>query len=72
MIVVVGDAKSSNTTKLFEISKKHNVNSTTIMVDNVEEIKKLDLSKFKSAVLTSGTSAPLVIIKQIEDYLRTL
>ena len=72
LIVVVGDAKSSNTTKLFEISKKHNFNSTTIMVDNVEEIKKLDLSKFKSAVLTSGTSAPLVIIKQIEDYLRTL
>ncbi len=72
LIVVIGDSNSSNSTKLFEISKSCNKKAKSIMVANLDEIKKLDLKEYKSAVLTSGTSTPLAIINAIEDYLRTL
>ncbi len=72
LIIVVGDSNSSNSTKLFEISNSCNKKAKTIMVANLDELKKIDLKEFKSAVLTSGTSTPLVIINEIEEYLRNL
>ena len=72
LIVVIGDSNSSNSTKLYEISKKYNTKSETIMVADLEEIKKIDLKNYKSAVLTSGTSTPLAIINEILDYLKEL
>lgn len=72
LIVVIGDSNSSNSTKLYEISKKYNTKSETIMVADLKDIKKIDLKKYKSAVLTSGTSTPLAIINEILDYLKEL
>lgn len=72
LIVVVGDKKSSNTTKLYELSKNHNKNAETIMVNGLEDFSNYNLKKYKKAYIASGTSTPIDIIKEIEKYLEEI
>lgn len=69
LIIIVGDTKSSNTTKLYNLSLEHNKNALTIMVNGSDELRKYDLSNYKNAIIASGTSAPLSLIEEVEKYL---
>ena len=40
-----------------------------LKVENINDLKKYDLSKCKTALVTSGTSTPLISILEIIDYL---
>ena len=68
VMVIVGDTKSSNTKKLYEISKKLNDNS--YLVENEEQ---LDLTIFrdkKVVGITAGASTPEETIMNIEKKIR--
>lgn len=68
VMIIVGDTKSSNTKKLYEISKKLNDNS--YLVENEEQ---LDLSIFRSKEvvgITAGASTPEETIMNIEKKVR--
>ena len=68
VMVIVGDTKSSNTKKLYEISKKLNDNS--YLVENEEQ---LDLSIFRGKEvvgITAGASTPEETIMNIEKKIR--
>ena len=68
VMIIVGDTKSSNTKKLYEISKKLNDNSYL-----VENEKQLDLSIFRGKEvvgITAGASTPEETIMNIEKKVR--
>lgn len=67
LIIVVGDKKSNNTMKLFEIAKASNVPS--IMVDSLEDVKNIELSNIKKIAISSGASTPKEIVDEIKNYL---
>ncbi|MGL6114669.1 MAG: 4-hydroxy-3-methylbut-2-enyl diphosphate reductase [Cetobacterium sp.] len=68
IVIIVGDKNSSNSKKLFEISKKHNENSYL-----VQDETEIDLSWFKGQErigITAGASTPEDIIINIENKIR--
>ena len=68
VMIIVGDTKSSNTKKLYEISKKLNDNS--YLVENEEQ---LDLTIFRDKEvvgITAGASTPEETIMNIEKKIR--
>lgn len=67
-IIIVGSRKSSNTMKLYEVAKKEHPNKQVYLVNDLIEVKKLDVS-FKNLVIASGTSTPLETILEIQEYL---
>ena len=69
LIVIVGHSKSSNSNKLFEIAKKHYKNALVVMVNNLEELKAIDVKGKKKAALGSGASTPQYVVDEIYNYL---
>lgn len=69
LIIIVGSNRSSNTEQLFQIAKEKYKDSLVIKVNDLEEVKKLDLSKFHTCLIGSGTSTPFEIIEEIKNYL---
>nr|WP_293995473.1 4-hydroxy-3-methylbut-2-enyl diphosphate reductase [uncultured Fusobacterium sp.] len=68
LMLVIGDRKSSNTKKLYEISKR--VNDETYLVESDEDLD-LRIFKDKNTVgITAGASTPEEIIKNIENKIR--
>ena len=68
IMIIVGDTKSSNTKKLYEISKKLNDNS--YLIENEEQ---LDLTIFRDKEvvgITAGASTPEETIMKIEKKIR--
>lgn len=64
LIIVVGDKKSNNSTKLFELAKRFNEYDSLFINDS----KELDLNKvitYDNIVLASGTSTPEQIVDEI-------
>lgn len=71
LIVIIGDRASSNTNRLLEIAKSSHPNVTSILISNLEEIKKIDLPYHHVAV-ASGASTPSEEIDKIVNYLKNL
>ncbi len=69
LIVIVGHSKSSNSNKLFEIAKEHYKNALVVMVNNLEELKAIDIKGKKKAALGSGASTPQYVVDEIYNYL---
>ncbi|WGS64547.1 4-hydroxy-3-methylbut-2-enyl diphosphate reductase [Marinitoga aeolica] len=67
-VIIIGGKHSSNTRKLYEISKKYNENS--IHIDSVNELKEQNLSKFKKIGILTGTSTPNKSINEVIEFLR--
>lgn len=68
VVLIVGDRKSSNTHKLYEISKK--LNNRSYLIQNAAEI---DLGWFQGAQkvgITAGASTPSELVVEIENKLR--
>jgi len=70
VMIVVGGKNSSNTTKLYNISKEHCVN--TIHVENACELPKeyIDNNNFKSIGITAGASTPEWIIRGVINIMQ--
>lgn len=62
-MIVIGGKHSSNTQKLYEISKKECDN--TIYIQKKEDLKGLDFSNIKNLGITAGASTPNKIIKEV-------
>lgn len=70
LVIVIGGKKSSNTYKLYEISKK--INENTILVESADEINAKILSGIKKIGITAGASTPKESIKEIEIKINTI
>lgn len=66
-VIVLGDKKSANTRRLFELVG--NVNPRVFLVSHFQELDSLPLHTFSSIALLSGASTPMEVIKEVEDYL---
>lgn len=62
-MVIIGDRKSSNTRKLYEISKERNKN--TIFVENKSDLSLKDIVKCNKIGVSAGASTPERIIKEV-------
>lgn len=69
IMIVVGGKNSSNTTKLYQISKANCEN--TIHIENSKELTKefLEENKGKTVGITAGASTPDWIIKEVIDIM---
>ncbi|MBO6280022.1 MAG: 4-hydroxy-3-methylbut-2-enyl diphosphate reductase [Bacilli bacterium] len=69
LIVIVGHSKSSNSNKLFDIAKANYPQALVVMVNNLEEFKKIDIKNKRKATIGSGASTPQYIVDEIYKYL---
>lgn len=61
-MIVIGGYKSSNTIKLYEISRRHCKN--VFHVERIEDLSLQKISKFNTIGITAGASTPDWIIKE--------
>lgn len=69
-LIVIGGKKSSNTSKLFYIGRK--VNKNTFLIEAPEEVKRLNLEKFKKIGIISGASTDVGCIRKVIDVLKAI
>lgn len=69
IMIVIGGKNSSNTTKLYQISKEHCPN--TIHIENSKELTSefIENNKNKTVGITAGASTPDWIIKEVMDIM---
>lgn len=67
-VLTLGGKESSNTKKLFEICKK--ICKNTFHIEKISDLSKINLKKFKSIGIISGTSTPDFFIKDVIKYLK--
>lgn len=68
-MIVIGGRNSSNTNKLYEISKEHCKN--TMLVENVAELEKLEIkANVKKIGIMAGASTPRESIEEIIMFLK--
>jgi small subunit ribosomal protein S1 len=63
MMIVIGSKRSSNTQKLYEISKKYCDN--TISIEKFGDLPPIDITKINTLGITAGASTPDWIIKEV-------
>ena len=69
LIFIVGDKKSSNTTKLYDIAISNFPNAKVCFVSSLTDVQELDLSNYKKAAICSGASTPQFVVDDIYNYL---
>ena len=69
LVIIIGSIQSSNTDKLFVLSKEKFKNAYVIKVENLSDLRQHDFKKYKRCLITSGTSTPLNSILEIKEYL---
>ena len=72
LFIIIGDKKSSNTTKLYELANEFHQDKKILFLNSIEELKNVEIKKYKKAILISGTSAPNSLVDQIELYLKEI
>ncbi len=65
LMIVIGDRKSSNTAKLYELCSK--VCPDTLWIETASELSSERLSNVCTACVTAGASTPARIIKEVLD-----
>ncbi len=63
LMLVLGDSKSSNTKKLYDISKKHCAN--THFIENIEDLPLKEVEKCNRIGIAAGASTPECLIKEV-------
>lgn len=71
LLIIVGDKKSSNTTKLKEVAEKKASFEKLLAIESLNELNGIDLVSYKKAIVTSGASTPKAITNEIIDYLES-
>ncbi len=67
-MLIVGGKNSSNTKELFNIS---NNNVTSYLIQDVNDLKDLDLN-YKTIGIMAGASTPDIVIEEITNYLKSI
>ncbi len=70
LMIVIGDKKSSNTSKLFELCSK--VCPSTLWIETARELSPERLSNVSSIGVTAGASTPARIIKEVLDKMEEM
>ncbi len=70
LMIVIGDRKSSNTAKLFELCSKECPN--TLWIETARELSSERLSNVSTVGVTAGASTPARIIKEVLDKMEEL
>ena len=69
LIIVVGDKKSNNSTKLYELACRIS-NTDAIFVEEVTELDLMNVRLYNNIVLASGTSTPEQLIDEIIEAIK--
>lgn len=72
LVLVIGSIQSSNTDKLYVLGKEKFKNSVVLKVENLNDLKRYDISNYHKCLITSGTSTPLSSILEIKEYLKEI
>lgn len=70
LIIVVGDKKSNNSTKLYELASRIK-NSDALFVEEVTELNLSNVRTYDNIVLASGTSTPEQLVDEIIDAINS-
>ena len=70
LMIVIGDKKSSNTSKLFELCSR--VCADTLWIETAAELSPERLSNASTVGVTAGASTPARIIKEVLDKMEEL
>ena len=68
----MGDKKSSNTNKLFDIAKNLYPSKEVYMVSSLNDVLNINLKGKRKASISSGASTPKFIVDEISNYLTSL
>ena len=66
-MIVIGDERSSNSRKLYEIAKKHNENS--FFIENAGNKRLNSLTEYNKIGIIAGASTPEWIIKEVISHM---
>ena len=69
-MIIIGGANSSNTKKLYEISKQNCKNS--ICIETVEELPIKEVSRYDKIGIMAGASTPQKEIEKVVEKLEEL
>lgn len=69
MMVVIGDKKSSNSKKLFDLTSKY---VRSVFIEDIKELEKYDFSCIETIGVTAGASTPDFVIDEVTNYLRNI
>ena len=69
-MIVIGDKYSSNTQKLFEISKKECMN--TYYIQTLDDLNMNQLRSVETVGITAGASTPKNIIEEVQNNVRII
>lgn len=67
LVIIVGDHKSNNCTKLYELGIRYTPN--TIFIYDYNELKNYDLTIYDKFIISSGTSTPIINVQNIVNYI---
>ncbi len=70
LIIVVGDKKSNNSTKLYELAKRLE-NFDTLFINDKNELNLNSIISYDNIILASGTSTPEEIVDQIIEEIKS-
>ena len=68
LMIVIGDRKSSNTQKLYEICSREC--KCTIHVQNIDDLRTGQYGPLHRVGITAGASTPKNIIEEVQNYVR--
>mgnify|MGYP002622435482 CR=1 FL=1 len=68
LCIIVGDKKSSNTKKLYEVSKNI-AKINTILIDNKNDLIDYDFKDINKINISSGASTPDYLVDEVINYL---
>ncbi|MCR5505789.1 MAG: 4-hydroxy-3-methylbut-2-enyl diphosphate reductase [Bacilli bacterium] len=69
LFIIVGDKKSSNSTRLFEVARQSHPNVESVMISSLIDLPQEILKNKKHIVISSGASVPNETIDAIYNYL---
>lgn len=64
VVLVIGGKNSSNTRRLYEIASKE---TDTFFINETDDVRKIDFSKYKSVGITAGASTPDWLIEEVVE-----
>lgn len=68
LILVIGNKKSSNTTRLVELARLNHPNKTTLLIESVDDLSQIG-TNYRNCLITSGTSTPIESVLEIAKQL---
>lgn len=71
LVLVIGDKKSNNSSKLFEKAQRLD-NFDSLFISSISELNLFKAKEYDNVVLASGTSTPISLVNEIYDVLNNI